>query len=111
LPIPIHSYINQTQNQTNQESDISENKFRSVTHSDFDGLVCAVLFKHMDLINDIKFVHPKNMPDGTFEITPNDITSKPPYVASAKLVLDHHLSGTIRNGHDNLNHIIDADAP
>ena len=29
-------------------------KFRLVTRSDFDGLVCAVLLKHLDLIDDIK---------------------------------------------------------
>lgn len=89
---------------------MSEGQFRLVTRSDFDGLVCAVLFKHMDLINDIKFVHPKDMQDGTIEISPNDITTNLPYVAAAKLVFDHHLSETIRNGNDNLNHIIDADA-
>lgn len=29
-----------------------------VTRSDFDGLVCAVLLKELDLIDDILFVHP-----------------------------------------------------
>jgi hypothetical protein len=33
-------------------------KFRLVTRSDFDGLVCAVLLKHLNLIDDILFVHP-----------------------------------------------------
>lgn len=89
---------------------MSEDQHRLVTRSDFDGLVCAVLFKHMDLINDIKFVHPKDMQDGTVEIDGNDITTNLPYVAAAKLVFDHHLSETIRNGDNNLNHIIDADA-
>ena len=31
------------------ESKVSENKFRLVTRSDFDGLVCAVLFKDVRL--------------------------------------------------------------
>ena len=31
-------------------------KFRLITRSDFDGLVCAVLLKHLNLIDDIKFV-------------------------------------------------------
>ena len=30
-----------------------QQKFRLVTRSDFDGLVCAVLLKHLDLIDDI----------------------------------------------------------
>ena len=40
---------------------MSQSKFRLVTRSDFDGLVCAVLLKELDLIDDIKFVHPKDM--------------------------------------------------
>src|SRR5689334_11212556 len=38
---------------------MASQKFRLVTRSDFDGLVCAVLLKHLDLINEILFVHPK----------------------------------------------------
>jgi len=72
-------------------------KFRLVTRSDFDGLVCAVLLKHLDMIDEIKFVHPKDMQDGKIEIGPLDITTNLPYVAGAHLVLDHHASETIRN--------------
>ena len=50
-------------------------KFRLVTRSDFDGLVCAVLLKDMDMIDDIKFVHPKDMQDGKIQITERDITT------------------------------------
>ena len=53
----------------------SGEKFRLVTQSDFDGLVCAVLLKELDLIDDIKFVHPKDMQDGTILISENDIIS------------------------------------
>lgn len=88
-----------------------QNKYRLVTRSDFDGLVCAVLLKHLDLISDIKFVHPKDMQDGTVEIDGNDITTNLPYVASAHLVFDHHLSETIRNTGQRDNHIIDPDVP
>ncbi|BCB27898.1 exopolyphosphatase [Sulfurimicrobium lacus] len=86
-------------------------KYRLVTRSDFDGLVCAVLLKHLDLIDDIKFVHPKDMQDGKIEITANDITTNLPYVAGAHLVLDHHLSETVRNTGERPNHIIHPDAP
>ena len=48
-------------------------KFRLVTRSDMDGLVCAVILKHLDMVDDIKFVHPKDMQDGIIEITENDI--------------------------------------
>jgi nanoRNase/pAp phosphatase (c-di-AMP/oligoRNAs hydrolase) len=86
-------------------------QFRLVTRSDFDGLVCAILLKHLDLINDITFVHPKDMQDGTINITDNDITTNLPYVAAAHLVFDHHLSETLRNQGERPNHIIDPDAP
>ena len=46
-------------------------KYRLVTRSDFDGLVCAALLKELDMIDDIKFVHPKDMQDGKIEITSN----------------------------------------
>ena len=83
--------------------------FRLVTRSDFDGLVCAALLTELGLIDDIAFVHPKDMQDGLVEITERDITTNLPYVAGAHLVFDHHLSETVRNGrHDN--HVIDPEA-
>lgn len=90
---------------------MSETKFRLVTRSDFDGLVCAVLLKDLDIIDDILFVHPKDMQDGKIEITENDITTNLPYVAGCHLAFDHHLSETVRNDADIKNHIIDANAP
>jgi nanoRNase/pAp phosphatase (c-di-AMP/oligoRNAs hydrolase) len=85
-------------------------KFRLVTRSDFDGLVCAVLLKHLDMLSEIKFVHPKDMQDGKIEIGAGDITTNLPYVAGAHLAFDHHLSETIRNA-AHANHIIDPKAP
>lgn len=90
---------------------MSQEKFRLVTRSDFDGLVCAVLLNELDLIDDIKFVHPKDMQDGKVDITPRDITTNLPYVAAAHLAFDHHLSETIRNTGERKNHIIEPDAP
>ncbi len=69
-------------------------RFRLVTRSDFDGLVCAVLLKHLDMIEDIKFVHPKDMQDGKIEIDDNDITTNLPYVDGVHIAFDHHLSAT-----------------
>ena len=48
--------------------------------SDFDGLVCAVLLKQLGMLDDIQFVHPKDMQDGKVEITARDITTNLPYV-------------------------------
>ena len=90
---------------------MTQEKFRLVTRSDFDGLVCAVLLNELDLIDDIKFVHPKDMQDGKIEITERDITTNLPYVAGAHLAFDHHLSETLRNSGERKNHIIEPDAP
>jgi len=89
---------------------MSAEKFRLVTRSDFDGLVCAVLLKHLDLIDDIKFVHPKDMQDGKVDITDRDITTNLPYVKGVNLAFDHHLSETLRNEKVD-NHVIDPEAP
>ena len=85
-------------------------KFRLITRSDMDGLVCAVILKQLELIDDIKFVHPKDMQDGTIEITENDIITNLPYVKQAHMVFDHHESETIRNDGAQ-NHVIIANAP
>ncbi|GKS70200.1 exopolyphosphatase [Nitrosomonas sp. PY1] len=88
-----------------------EKKFRLVTRSDFDGLVCAVLLRHLDILGDVLFVHPKDMQDGKIEIGPNDITTNLPYVANAHLVFDHHSSELVRNKAISNNYVIDPKAP
>ena len=85
-------------------------KYRLVTRSDFDGLVCAVLLKELDMIDDILFVHPKDMQDGKIAITNRDITTNLPYVPGCHLAFDHHLSETLRNDEQD-NHIITPEAP
>ena len=69
-----------------------ESKKRLVTRSDFDGLVCAMLLKELDLIEDIKFVHPKDVQDGKVELTKNDITTNLPFDPRVGLAFDHHES-------------------
>jgi nanoRNase/pAp phosphatase (c-di-AMP/oligoRNAs hydrolase) len=86
-------------------------KYRLVTRSDFDGLVCAVLLRVLDMIDEITFVHPKDVQDGVVEITDRDILTNLPYDARANLVFDHHHSETLRNKAGLDNHVIDADAP
>ncbi len=86
-------------------------KFRLVTRSDFDGLVCAVLLEELNLIDDILFVHPKDMQDGKIAVTSRDIVTNLPFVPGAHLVFDHHESETVRNTGDRSNHVIDPHAP
>lgn len=83
---------------------------RLVTRSDFDGLVCAALLHDIELIEEILFVHPKDVQDGKIELSERDITTNLPYDPRAGLVFDHHRSETVRVGQRD-NHIIDADAP
>ncbi len=85
-------------------------KFRLVTRSDMDGLVCAVILKQLNMIDEITFVHPKDMQDGTIEITSNDIITNLPYSPNAHLVFDHHESEAMRNAKAD-NYFIDPEAP
>lgn len=65
---------------------------RLVTRSDFDGLVSAMLLKKLDMIDEMTFVHPKDMQDGKVEITENDILTNVPFVEGCGLWFDHHAS-------------------
>ncbi len=74
-----------------------QQKYRLLTRSDFDGLVCALLLKELEMLGEIKFVHPKDMQDGAIEVTENDILTNLPYVPGCHLCFDHHSSEEIRN--------------
>ena len=85
-------------------------KCRLVTRSDFDGLVCAALLKELGILDEIKFVHPKDMQDGLVEVTDRDITTNLPYVPGVRLAFDHHESEGLRLADTAENHIIIRDA-
>ena len=87
-----------------------DTRYRLVTRSDVDGLVCAVILKELDLIEDVLFVHPKDVQDGRVEIGPRDITTNLPYVAAAHLAFDHHPAETMRNTAHVGNHVVDPQA-
>lgn len=90
---------------------VEGHKYRLITRSDFDGLVCATLLKDLDILEDILFVHPKDMQDGKIEVSYRDIITNLPYAEGAALAFDHHYSETLRNQSQRDNHIIDPDAP
>ncbi|MBR3327533.1 MAG: exopolyphosphatase, partial [Atopobiaceae bacterium] len=87
-------------------------KHRLVTRSDFDGLVCAMILKEKGLIDDIKFVHPKDVQDGKVDITSNDITTNLPFDPRVGIAFDHHESELTRNADVDFGgrYIIDGDA-
>lgn len=87
-------------------------KYRLITRSDFDGLVCGMLLTELNLIDDIQFVHPKDMQDGIIEVTDRDITTNLPYIPHCALAFDHHDSEMLRNVNIKSDHyIIDPHAP
>ncbi|WP_127585900.1 exopolyphosphatase [Paenibacillus koleovorans] len=71
---------------------------RLITRSDFDGLVCAMLFRKLGMIEEMKFVHPKDVQDGLVEVTANDILANLPYAPGCGLWFDHHSSELQRMG-------------
>ena len=73
-----------------------------------DGLVCGVLLKELDIIEDVTFAHPKDMQDGLIDVGPDDITTNLPYVEGVYMAFDHHASEVERVSSKPENHIIDA---
>ena len=65
---------------------------RLVTRSDFDGLACAMMLKELGKIDEISFVHPKDVQDGKIELSENDITTNLPYDPRVGIAFDHHES-------------------
>ena len=73
---------------------------RLLTRSDFDGLACAALLKELGVIDNWKFVHPKDMQDGIIEVTKDDVLANVPYVKGCGMWFDHHSSEEERLGLD-----------
>lgn len=86
-------------------------RYRLVTRSDFDGLVCAMLLRELNVLDDILFVHPKDVQDGNVDIRDTDILTNVPYDPRCHLCFDHHASESLRAG-DALrtNHVLETDA-
>lgn len=70
---------------------------RLITRSDFDGLVCAVLLREVEQIDNIDFVHPKDVQDGKIAAGSDTILTNLPYVHGVGLWFDHHSSEQVRN--------------
>lgn len=71
---------------------------RLVTRSDFDGLVCGMLLMEKGIIDNWKFVHPKDLQDGLFEAQATDVLANVPYVSGCGMWFDHHASEEERVG-------------
>jgi nanoRNase/pAp phosphatase (c-di-AMP/oligoRNAs hydrolase) len=93
------------------KNDCPTGKFRLITRSDMDGLVCGTLLKDIGLVDAIEFVHPKDMQDGKIAVTASDISTNLPYVPGIYAAFDHHASEGKRNADKPFNHIIDVNSP
>ena len=65
---------------------------RLLTRSDFDGLVCAAILKGLRIVNEICYVHPKDVQDNKIKTTKNDVIANLPYVKGCRMWFDHHSS-------------------
>ena len=65
---------------------------RLLTRSDFDGSVCTAILEELGLIDDILYVHPKDMQDNKIAVNENDILANVPFVNGCGLWFDHHSS-------------------
>ena len=88
-----------------------DERFRLVTRSDFDGLVCAMLFRELKVVNEVSFAHPKDVQDGLVDLSENDITANLPYDPRVQRAFDHHASERTRVTDPPPNYVNDPDAP
>ena len=65
---------------------------RLLTRSDFDGSVCAALLLELGLVDEIHYIHPKDLQDNKVEVTADDIIANVPFVEGCGLWFDHHSS-------------------
>jgi len=65
---------------------------RLITRSDFDGLVCAVLLEELGIVDEILYVHPKDVQDEKVPVGANDVLANVPYAEGCGLWFDHHSS-------------------
>lgn len=63
-----------------------------LTRADWDGLVCAVLLTQAEKIENIYFVHPKDMQDGVVPVPKQSVIANLPYHPNCSLWFDHHIS-------------------
>lgn len=65
--------------------------FRIVAHTDFDGLVSALLLQELLGVEEVVFAEPWEINDGTFKVQRTDALADLPYAPCA-LWFDHHAS-------------------
>ena len=87
------------------------NRYRLITRSDFDGFVCSLLLKRLDLVDNILFVHPRDMQHQKVKLKDKDISANLPYVPGIYIAFDHHNSEDERIKKRYTNFICDSQKP
>lgn len=75
---------------------LAKQQYRLLTIADFDGLACAALLKEVGLVDQVRFVHPQDMLNGTVFVDDEDVLANLPYVPGCHLAFDRHLSEMMR---------------
>jgi nanoRNase/pAp phosphatase (c-di-AMP/oligoRNAs hydrolase) len=65
---------------------------RLLTRSDFDGSVCAAILEELGIVDEILYIHPKDLQDNKIEVDANDVIANVPFVEGCGLWFDHHSS-------------------
>lgn len=65
---------------------------RLLTRSDFDGSVCAAILLELEIVDEILYIHPKDLQDNKIDVAENDILANVPFVQGCGLWFDHHSS-------------------
>lgn len=90
---------------------MSEKAYRLITRADFDGVVSGSLLAEKGMIREVLFAHPRDVQDGKVSVSGDDMIANLPYVESAHICFDHHVSESYRveGAPDNL--ILNVHAP
>ena len=71
---------------------------RLYTHTDLDGIFCAVLISEVEEVDEVKFVDPATVQAGKIPFTKHDIISDLPYDKRCGMWFDHHESSRPKEG-------------
>ncbi len=92
-----------------RQEEQTQQKHRVITRSNFDGIISTALLLKLDMVDEVLFVHPKEVQDGNVAVGENDIVTNLPYVESAFMAFDHKLE-TPQKMKLNKNHALFTDA-
>ncbi|MCX7971262.1 MAG: exopolyphosphatase [Negativicutes bacterium] len=84
----------------------NDKRYRLLTRANFDGLVSAFILRELDMLSEVKFVHPNDIKENRVAVTDRDISAGLPYHPGIYLAFDNHSSEAMRIAAKKANHII-----